>query len=190
MSHNQYLDHISVKQDLHNTFLWSLTQITCNWQETIMLVFKKSGFWGSVAFSFDDDSDSIGSPYLNLSFRIRIACSKSFRTKLIAQFPMKRQANQVCSDFDGKSGFLFLVVFSSDGDSGSIESPYLNLSFRTRIACSKSFEIKLLAQFPFKRQRISLTYHLHIQFSCSIRSLLYSHKPSLPNLIWFLGISD
>ena len=117
-----------------------------------MLVFKKSGFRSSVAFSFDDDSDSIGSPYLNLSFRTRIACPKSFRIKLIAQFPFKRQANQVCSDFDGKSGFLFLVVFSSDGDSGSIESPYLNLSFRTRIDCSKSFGIKLLAQFPFKRQ--------------------------------------
>ena len=37
-----------------------------------------------------------------------------------------------------------MVVFSSDGDSGSIESPYSNLSFRTRIACSKSFEIKVL----------------------------------------------
>ena len=86
-----------------------------------------------------------------ISFRTRIACFKSFRIKLIAQFPMKRHGDEVCSDFDGKSGFVFLVVFSFDGDSGSIESPYLNLSFRTRAACSKSFGIKLLAQFPFKR---------------------------------------
>ena len=52
-------------------------------------------------------------------------------------------------------GLYFVVhdiVYSFDGDSGSIGSPYLNFSFRTRIVCSKSFGIKLLAQFAFKRQ--------------------------------------
>ena len=49
--------------------------------------------------------------------------------------------------------FQDLVVFTDD-DPGSIESSYSNVSFRTRVACSKSFGIKLLAQFPFTRHMI------------------------------------
>ena len=115
-----------------------------------MLVYYNLDFQDLVVFN-DDDPASIGRPYPNIYFRTRVACSKSSKIKLLAQFPFKRHGNELCSDFDGKSGFGFLVVFSSDGDSGSIESPFFNLSFRTRIACSKSFEIKLLVQFPFKR---------------------------------------
>ena len=141
MSHSKYFDHTSDKHNDGNIFLMIFDSNILQLTEKQYVSVQKSGFQRSVAFSFDGDSGSIGSSYLNLSFRTRIACSKSFRTKLIAQFPMKRQANQVCSDFDGKSGFLFLVVFSSDGDSGSIQSQSLNLSFRTRIACSKSLEL-------------------------------------------------
>ena len=115
-----------------------------------MLVYYNLDFQDLVVFN-DDDPASIGRPCPNIYFRTRVACSKSSKNKLLAQFPFKRHGNELCTDFDRKSGFGFLVVFSSDGDSGSIESPYSNLSFRTRIACSKSFEIKLLAQFPFKR---------------------------------------
>ena len=51
-----------------------------------------------------------------------------------------------------KSGFQHSAAFKFDDDYGSIERPNLNLSFRTRVACSKSFEIKSIALFPFKRQ--------------------------------------
>ena len=115
-----------------------------------MLVYYNLDLQDLVVFS-DDDLGSIGRPCPNISFRTRVACCKSSKIKLLAQFPFKRHGNELCSDFDGKSGLGFLVVFSSDGDSGSIERPFLNLFFRTRVACSKSFEIKLLAQFPFKR---------------------------------------
>ena len=109
---------------------------------------------GTVAFSFisfDGDSGSIGRPCLNLCFRTRVACSKSFRIKLIAQFPLKRPLFKVLSDFDAKSRFFIFGSIQSDGDSGSIGRPYLYICFRTRIVCSKSFEIKLIAQFPLKR---------------------------------------
>ena len=88
----------------------SSSELNTNWNK-FMLVYYNLDFQDLVVFN-DDDPASIGRPCPNIYFRTRVACSKSSKNKLLAQFPFKRHGNELCTDFDRKSGLGFLVVFS------------------------------------------------------------------------------
>ena len=53
-----------------------------------------------LVFNCDDDPGSIGTLCLYVYERMEAERSKTFQIKLIAQLLLKRQSNEMCSDFD------------------------------------------------------------------------------------------